>query len=369
MNRSEENRPFSQFVRFRYALPDILVSTLCLLAARDAGESDPWLANTRATLSHDLRCDLEYLFAPLGGILLLDRLATESPVLDDVAAFIGWIASWEADDLQRSLEGALRCIRETGRYSADAGIRELIAERAAQRGDAKSLSSAQIDRIERILGDPHELKATLIYIIARFWESHFKAVYGEWARRVEQSIEYQHQRAYSGELTEYYQSVTGHELPKGEVERHGELETLVFIPSVIGGSKTLYVPLKPHRRSIAIIYNCLLARENEASAQLSLRSTLSALKAMGDATRLEILSLLDARELYAQQIVERMAIGQSTVSRHLRVLVEADLIRERRENGMKFYRIHAERFSSLARRIATFRSVIGDEEALRGEGR
>ena len=65
---SDSRAPHSQtrFVTFRYALPDIVTSTLCLLSSQESREADPWLDKTYAAMSSDLRRDLQEIFAPFG---------------------------------------------------------------------------------------------------------------------------------------------------------------------------------------------------------------------------------------------------------------------------------------------------------------
>ena len=55
------------------------------------------------------------------------------------------------------------------------------------------------------------------------------------------------------------------------------------------------------------------------------------LKALSDPTRREILNLLKSGRMSAGQIVERFPVTGASISRHLSVLKEADLVRDTRE--------------------------------------
>jgi len=72
------------------------------------------------------------------------------------------------------------------------------------------------------------------------------------------------------------------------------------------------------------------------------------LKALADESRLHILSLLQAREMYAQEIVEAVDLSQSTVSRHLQLLERTELITSRQARGMKFYSINRAKGRTIA---------------------
>ena len=71
---------------------------------------------------------------------------------------------------------------------------------------------------------------------------------------------------------------------------------------------------------------------------MSLQSTL---KALADPTRREILNLLKSGPMAAGDIAARFDITGAAVSRHLAVLKEADLIRDKREGKFIFYELNA----------------------------
>ena len=71
---------------------------------------------------------------------------------------------------------------------------------------------------------------------------------------------------------------------------------------------------------------------------MSLQSTM---RALSDPTRREILELLKKGSLSAGEITEHFPVTAAAVSRHLGVLREADLIRDRREGKFIYYELNA----------------------------
>ena len=65
------------------------------------------------------------------------------------------------------------------------------------------------------------------------------------------------------------------------------------------------------------------------------------LKALGDPIRREILHLLKDSRMSAGEIVERFPVTGASISRHLSVLKEADLIRDTREGKFIYYELNA----------------------------
>ena len=71
---------------------------------------------------------------------------------------------------------------------------------------------------------------------------------------------------------------------------------------------------------------------------MSLQNTL---KALSDPIRREILNLLKGGRLSAGEIVDHFDVTGASISRHLSVLKEADLIRDTREGKFIYYDLNA----------------------------
>lgn len=62
-------------------------------------------------------------------------------------------------------------------------------------------------------------------------------------------------------------------------------------------------------------------------------------KALADATRLRLINILAAHELKVGEMVEILAMGQSRISRHLKILGDAGLLESRRDGVWGFYAV------------------------------
>lgn len=67
-----------------------------------------------------------------------------------------------------------------------------------------------------------------------------------------------------------------------------------------------------------------------------MRDVLNITKALSDESRVRILMFLRGGELCVCQIIEMLGLAPSTVSKHMAILVQADLV-ERRKNGKWHY--------------------------------
>ena len=82
------------------------------------------------------------------------------------------------------------------------------------------------------------------------------------------------------------------------------------------------------------------------------------MRALADPTRREILNLLKGGRLSAGEITEHFPVTAAAVSRHLSVLKEADLIRDRREGKFIYYEMNA----SVLEEIMLFISDLKGEK-------
>lgn len=86
-------------------------------------------------------------------------------------------------------------------------------------------------------------------------------------------------------------------------------------------------------------------------------------KALSDATRQQILCLLEDQQRTVGEIVGNFNLSQPTISRHLSVLKEADLVSDQRQGQNVIYRLNDEALShSMQEFFGQFRIC---QEALR----
>lgn len=85
------------------------------------------------------------------------------------------------------------------------------------------------------------------------------------------------------------------------------------------------------------------------------------LRALADPTRREILTLLRAGPLTAGQIAEKFPVSAAAVSRHLSVLKEADLVRDRREGKYIYYELNASVLEEILLWLTTLKGEKNDE--------
>ena len=92
---------------------------------------------------------------------------------------------------------------------------------------------------------------------------------------------------------------------------------------------------------------------------MSLQATL---RALADPIRREILNLLKSGRLSAGEISDHFPVTGASISRHLSVLKDADLIRDTREGKFIFYDLNASVLEETLLWIADLKGEENDKE-------
>ena len=86
------------------------------------------------------------------------------------------------------------------------------------------------------------------------------------------------------------------------------------------------------------------------------------LRALSDPIRREILNLLKSGRMSAGDIVDRFDVTGASISRHLSVLRDADLIRDKREGKYIYYELNASVLEEIMLWIADLKGESGNDQ-------
>jgi DNA-binding transcriptional ArsR family regulator len=356
-------------LNFRVSLPLDMVSVMSLLYRAVPGSGlDPWLVATRRSMPEELRIDLDLLHGFSGRLLYY----MEEPVMRFLPLEPDR-ADAQIDDLLDALESEpAEAYLAMMAHALERVHRDLGESRAAPDfGDElgwrqfvePALTTATGDDVWRLIQEPEQLKRRTVSLIRGVWAD----VYGKEfqnrlpmltaAARLAEPLE-------SRGFGQAFADLTGSRLPSPLLAGLNEIEAVTFCPSAHLGSFVSYIRYPPNlivffgapdwigRSGAAnrIEHAEAPSRANGVSIAVALSDDdlLDGLRALADPNRLRIIELLGQDELYAQEIVGRLGIAQSAVSRHLALLERAGLVLVQPRRGMKYYRICGDRLTAVA---------------------
>jgi DNA-binding transcriptional ArsR family regulator len=334
--------PRAEFV---VSLPLGLMSAMSLTCATPHFEGlDVWLLETRQRLAPAFLEEMALVLGFPGRFqrfteqVYLTALA-EDPVLD-YAAFLRRLRALDEEDYARM---ALRALGQGVQPALTLEeVRALLADPGALTAHLEE-AHLLVDpaAAQALLADLPALKGRFIGVVERFWEQAYRDAWTETLGLMERSVAFHRRQHYRLRFPDLFVAVTGRLLPRDQAGLAPE--RVRFVPSCYLGP---YFTFLGRGRRLVVFYNCRATPvEGQARGEPGL---FPVLKALADETRLQIVEMLRGREMYAQQIVDRLEISQAAVSRHLKLLVRAEVLSVRREGCAKFYTINGATLRYLA---------------------
>lgn len=353
-------------LQYHVSAPLDLVSGMALLYRAVPGSGlDPWLIKARRALSPELQADLDLLHGFSGRMLVYmeEPIWTFGPLRDEhrnatIDDLLVFLRELPPDAYVAMIERALARVHseiKSGVTAPDAddqnGWRAYVEP---------ALTTALIDDVLALLNDPSDLKARTVGLIEGIWNQVYRDEYELHVTELQEAVR-RAARVSVGGFAPTFVELTENRLPSALVAGVQDVECVTFCPSYHLGpfvSYTIYAP------DLVVYFSAPLFLERTGGqvsvnghqpepapstiAPLGDEDILESLRALSDPNRLRIIELLSASELYAQEIVGRLGIAQSAVSRHLALLERASVIRVRPHGGMKYYAVNCERMDALA---------------------
>lgn len=370
-------RPALQ-VRTAVSIPLDMVSVMSLLYRAVPGSGlDRWLVAARRALPQQIQEDLDVLHGFSGRLLYYmeepimrfqplreDRLSAS---IDDLLWFLG---EQPAHDYREMAISALdRVHQDLGTGLAAPGLDE---EGAWFRYVEPGLTTADAATVVQLIRDPEQLKWRTMRLIRGVWDAVYRDEYEQRRGELEEAERIARIESSRG-FGLAFAELTGNRLPSTLAAGLNQVASVTFCPSAHIGAFVSYISYPPDLVVFFSAQNVVGAGTDPAAEPegpsvradpatgasiqtLTGDDLLEMLRALGDANRLRIIDLLSSGQLYAQEIVGRLGIAQSAVSRHLSQLERAGLIQVEPRRGMKYYAIDRLRVEALAE---TLRARVG----------
>lgn len=339
---------------------DFVVTLVLVYRAPEMGtQADAWCMATRAALDNESARMLDTLYGSSGRSIYLaeELLMSFHPLSPDrrtatYATYRASLAHQSPAWFQNALKRALRRVHheqgETTIPDPEDGDRA-----AWERFLAPGITRAKLADIVALAMDPADLKANVLALYDTYEERFHGADFAASLEPLNGAAE-RAERLHESYLDEAFADMTGNRLPPEIEHAAREVERATFVPCVHLGPFLSYVLYPPE---LIVYFDATRplgrpARNGRLVEEPVAVSDLVALRALADGTRLKIITILRDGELYAQEVVARLGISQSAVSRHLSMLESAGIVRVRPANGMKYYAVNAGRLKQLAESLS-----------------
>lgn len=334
---------------------DLVVTLVLVYRVPEMGaHADAWCATTRASLGIESVRTLDTLYGCSGrGIYFAEELLMSfDPLAPDrrdatYATYRAHLANQSPVWYLSALKRALRRVQ----HEQGGEIPEPAEGDAAawERFLAPGITRAKLADVVALAMHPADLKAKVLALYDTYEERFHAADFAESLEPLHGAAE-RAERLHESYLDEAFADMTGNRLPPEIEHAAREVERATFVPCAHLGPFLSYVLYPPE---LVVYFDATRplgrpARNGRVAEEPVASADLAALRALADGTRLRIIAILRESELYAQEVVARLGISQSAVSRHLSMLESAGIVRVRPANGMKYYAVNAARLKQLA---------------------
>ncbi|MBA3468446.1 MAG: winged helix-turn-helix transcriptional regulator [Herpetosiphonaceae bacterium] len=343
-------------IEFLSSLGLDVLSTMGLVGIVQEFEGlDEWVVQAAASLPPRLRHDMQ-LCMRAGHYSYVVVEAVAEQVLqpgaaghDDIKALLDDLRALSPEQC-RSMVRAI--ILRTARHH-DVELEQPIDDILADQERLEAVVSQlliPIDTAElvQLFQEPTEWRDLLVSSMQRFWDRVYRDEYAAQQPGRERNVYYHRSHGYSTHFPDLFAAVTGRRVPDHIQERMDEVTTVRFVPSQYIGP---YLSFLFNNGLLTVFYNSSVTPAEGDEQSERTQSLYQPLAALADKTRLQIMSLLHGRELYAQEIVNLLDIHQSAVSRHLKLMETAGVLTVRRDKGAKFYSINRQRIEDISSRL------------------
>ena len=319
---------------------------------------DPWFVEARSRLSAEVEHDLDLLLGFSGQLLYY------------VEELVFSFDAHEPDRLDATFDEYFQHLRDLPaiayqRMAANA-VQRYYRDHATPMDPPENgtdpawrdflqgaVISGNLDELVDLITSPQALKDRSLRLIDEFWNVCYKSDF----EREYPSLRRAARRAQSvihPVVQVSFAELTGHRLPENIAARLADVERVTYCPSSHLGSFIQYIYYAPE---LILFFNPATLLENRVApetpasptaVEIAETAALAGMKAIADPTRLRIIGMLQEREHYAQEIVGKLGISQSAVSRHLSTLETAHIVSVRPDHGMKYYAIDRDHLRTLA---------------------
>lgn len=293
---------------------EMLLSLDLLYAPQAHGVLHPWVVRLKEKVPRRFYDDISAFGDMLGGWLPLGRLALRLGT-EDLAA---------------------TSLLERVETVPDYQFRRLLAESPDQIG-ATRLESLTLPNWRRRLSAFVSDYWTAIFREEFYWiEPLLQRSVQETARRIE------HEDAHA--LVD--------DLTKGRIDLDpADFAAVTMLPSVFGTPDNV-IDLWEGQLSLTYSVSPVGALPRDELAPPEVLSRM--LKALGDESRLKIMKLILDRRRCTQELAAELELSEPTVSKHLKILREAELLSAEKAGNFVYYSLRLERIAELQMRILDF---------------
>lgn len=232
-------------------------------------------------------------------------------------------------------------------------------------------SSRRQEELGRLFREPEEVRRELCQFLVGYWDQYFEEEYHWVELLLVKGVKEEAKRLEEESLPRFLSRLSGGLISRGDrklrratpdhvlIENDpepvelalGELQEIVLFPSLFVSPQSIFELAEGRLlMSYSVPPGVYLRRDTLVPPEQLSRL----LKTLADETRLKIMKLMMLDRQCTQGLAVELNLAEPTISRHLKLLREADLISAEKEGNYIYYSLRLERIAELHMKILDF---------------
>lgn len=292
-----------------------------------------WVEQTRAKLPDAMKKELNVFFnfeSFLG--LSLVQIIWDNHCYENIEDFFSFLERYPAKDLVKAFFNT-GYIPEKLLPSVDnpIAIKNFL-------GDS-SLPEVEKWKLTYFCSAPEETKERFIALIKNFYTDFFKEVMSSLQQYHRESISYMENILKEAPYKQL------DKLIKFDLNASGTNDEIILFPSYYYNIASLFSYLDEEKRLIYIYGTSQV--EYEFTTDVAADKVLTAIKVLGDESRVKIIEILNNSPCYGYELSQKLGISSSTISHHLSLLSDIGAINPVREENKVYYQVNKDEIRKL----------------------
>lgn len=303
---------------------------------------EPWAAEVKRDLSPAMREEADYFYGMFENRLV--ELAVDFPDHYDVEGFFRYLETMTPEDFIFYATGRVMAPSEISSMTSHP-LRLLAALLKLYGGEHRIHDQGWRAALQVLATEADATRTRLARLLRTYWQNVYRDQVNKLKPRWEESVRERTQSIGPDRLSAVQERFLANRAMPREFPEGYPLEKVLLVPSLFLNMSSMILY---GYGQMVIIYDALTSDEHRNAMAHVQRRIVAVAKAMEDPTRMTILrAIAKDKEYYGSRLAAKCGITPSSISRHMRVLRDAGLIKEINQDNRVMYELRRDTIEKL----------------------
>jgi len=303
---------------------------------------EQWAAEVKRDLSPGMREEADYFYGMFENRLV--ELAVDYPDHYDVEGFFRYLETMTPEDFIFYATGRVMAPSEIASMASHP-LRLLAALLKLYGGEHRIHDQGWRQALQILATEADATRTRLVRLLRTYWQNVYRDQVTRLKPRWEESARERTQSLGPDRLSAVQERFLANRGMPREFPEGYPLEKVLLVPSLFLNMSSMILY---GYGQMVIIYDALTSDEHRNAMAHVQRRIVAVAKAMEDPTRMTILrAIAKDKEYYGSRLAAKCGITPSSISRHMRVLRDAGLIKEINQDNRVMYELRRDTIEKL----------------------